>query len=126
MSPNRQIDITSFELSAPMWELGGTKISFYIEVNFDPDKYFGIDEDTFDCIDDAEEYKENPYVDFYVIYDVDTGAITGNYEIKGFTWIIGKNWEFTPEEKSALLRAMNECTMRESGVDLQEWIRKFQ
>ena len=126
MTSNRQIDITNFELSEPMWELGGTKISFYIEVNFDPDKYFGIDQDTFDCIDDAEEYKENPDIDFYVIYDVETGAITGNYDIKGFTWTICKNWEFTPEEKSALLRAMNECTMRECGVDLQGWIRKFQ
>lgn len=126
MTSNRQIDITSFELSEPMWELGATKISFYIDINFDPDKYFGIDQDTFDCIDEYEEYQDNHSMNFYAVYDASNGNITGDYVIYGDTWTVSKKWEFNPDEKVALLQAMNDCTIREDGVNLRDWIQKYQ
>ena len=112
----RQIDIVGQDIRPVEPEFDTEdQLSFYIEMWFDCDKYFGVNTANDDDV----------WLNFYVMYHRKSDTITTQYTLDNHDFPEVVDWELTKEEENYIRQKLNDFCMEDAQLPLKEWFDKF-
>lgn len=114
------IDLTKQDITPldPYINNDGTTVDFAWEMWMDIYSYLGIDKAYYN-----KKYGEsNWWVNFYTLYNKETGSITASYTIDNWGNPVYHDWNLTEDEERFIRKKLDEFCKEDNGLNLVEWL----